>query len=220
MSSQAALADPADPLRDTARRWWLEAIRATRLWDRQGQRHRHTNTHNYSTTTPSLGSSVFWCEHPGICGPSYRARAVFPGIRTYPRKIPSLCHWDRQRQHHRHGPDGRVLVAGTRRSSGAIEKSPYLRAALDTRIPVRREACQRCFGPRGRRGALRTARLRLSDRLAWFVGHDGLRSGFWQGRTCAAPSLPAALAHRHNHFNLIILRALDNLPTRRGLASF
>ena len=33
------------------------------------------------------GSSVFWCEHPGICGPSYWARAVFPGIRTYPRKI-------------------------------------------------------------------------------------------------------------------------------------
>ncbi len=34
-----------------------------------------------------FGSSVFWCEHPGICGPSYWARAVFPGIRTYPRKI-------------------------------------------------------------------------------------------------------------------------------------
>jgi hypothetical protein len=33
------------------------------------------------------GSSVFWCEHPGICGPSYWARAVFPGISTYPRKI-------------------------------------------------------------------------------------------------------------------------------------
>ncbi len=28
-----------------------------------------------------------WCEHPGICGPSYWARAVFSGIRTYPRKI-------------------------------------------------------------------------------------------------------------------------------------
>jgi Domain of unknown function (DUF4158) len=37
------------------------------------------------------GSSVFWCEHPGICGPSYWARAVFPGIRTYPRKIPRYC---------------------------------------------------------------------------------------------------------------------------------
>ena len=34
-----------------------------------------------------IGSSVFWCEHPGVCGPSYWARAVFPGIRTYPRKI-------------------------------------------------------------------------------------------------------------------------------------
>src|SRR5271157_179604 len=49
-----------------------------------------------SEFTFSDGSSVFWCEHPGICGPSYWARAVFPGIRTYPRKIPSdLCfvHW-------------------------------------------------------------------------------------------------------------------------------
>ena len=158
--------------------------RATRLWDRQGQRHRHTNTHNYSTTTPSL------------------------------------CHWDRQRQRHRHGPDGRVLVAGTRRSSGAIEKSPYLRAALDTRIPGAGKPANDVLGRVADVAALRTARLRPSDRLAWFVGHDGLRSGFWQGRTCAAPSLPAALAHRHNHFNLIILRALDNLPTRRGLASF
>ena len=32
------------------------------------------------------GSSGFWCGHPGICGPSYWARAVFLGIRTYPRK--------------------------------------------------------------------------------------------------------------------------------------
>lgn len=38
-----------------------------------------------------IGSSVFWCEHPGICGPSYWARAVFPGIRTYPRKIYRLA---------------------------------------------------------------------------------------------------------------------------------
>ncbi|MGA7500720.1 MAG: HEAT repeat domain-containing protein [Isosphaeraceae bacterium] len=41
-----------------------------------------------STAEALVGSSVFWCEHPGICGPSYWARAVFPGIRTYPRKIP------------------------------------------------------------------------------------------------------------------------------------
>jgi len=40
-----------------------------------------------SHSSRRIGSSVFWCEHPGICGPSYWARAVFPGIRTYPRKI-------------------------------------------------------------------------------------------------------------------------------------
>ncbi len=49
-------------------------------WDRMGQFYA-------SLESGHTGSSVFWCEHPGICGPSYWARAVFPGIRTYPRKI-------------------------------------------------------------------------------------------------------------------------------------
>ena len=43
-----------------------------------------------SNFSKNIGSSVFWCEHPGICGPSYWARAVFPGIRTYPRKIQNI----------------------------------------------------------------------------------------------------------------------------------
>ena len=32
------------------------------------------------------GSSGFRCRHLGICGPAYWERAVFPGVRTYPRK--------------------------------------------------------------------------------------------------------------------------------------
>ncbi len=49
---------------------------------------------NIGELRPYFGSSVFWCEHPGICGPSYWARAVFPGIRTYPRKIPYFPLWE------------------------------------------------------------------------------------------------------------------------------
>jgi len=48
-----------------------------------------------------MGSSVFWCEHPGISGPSYWARAVFPGIRTYPRKIREMYLILRTSAHHR-----------------------------------------------------------------------------------------------------------------------
>ena len=37
----------------------------------------------------SLRLFRFLVRASGICGPSYWARAVFPGIRTYPRKIPA-----------------------------------------------------------------------------------------------------------------------------------
>jgi len=59
------------------------------LEDDKGERQRHAQGAfaAWSRIGRRDGSSVFWCEHPGISGPSYWARAVFPGIRTYPRKI-------------------------------------------------------------------------------------------------------------------------------------
>ncbi len=77
------------------------------------------------------GSSVFWCEHPGICGPSYWARAVFPGIRTYPRKI-QIYQSEAQRfldpVFDRHAPDllhaelGSVLLKKVRRREIKVDE--------------------------------------------------------------------------------------------------
>jgi sigma-B regulation protein RsbU (phosphoserine phosphatase) len=33
--------------------------------------HRHERLQGLSAGADDFGSSVFWCEHPGICGPSY-----------------------------------------------------------------------------------------------------------------------------------------------------